>query len=469
MSVSLAAFLCCFSFGATVSLAQDQSTQSVADAARQERARKHDEQKPSAHVYTNEDLSRAHILTPSDRVVAEAKRNDCAEKKNCKPAAPQNSPASLDANSGTNGTSLGEVARQYRKQKELQALKPKQSAPFHLPFSAPALASPVLPERPALRSPVQPVFHPKSSSQVFRRDPFSSVPVRPHVPARARIDSAAAPPKNIQPTFRPDVRENVRPSSHPNAQPATPKKVMPLVQPSTVQPTVVQPRVVQSFAVQQPVQSNVRPVLRPDFHKIVRPNISRHPRLIAPAQPKIFSRLAAPAISIRSEQPVAPVFSVKPEGVRAPQPNLVRPSQTFSAARTVNVQPGDSLWKLSQKNLGHGSRWHELAAANPWIANPNRIRPGVSLALPSSVAAPTSFAAAVSPIGARTGSSIQVHRGDTLWTLARANLGRSAAWPCLAAANPGIANPNRIFPGQLLILPAGCGSPVSSSALSKVQ
>src|SRR5215467_3840118 len=43
---------------------QNQKDQSVAEAARQERARKENRQKKSKHVYTAEDLKRDHILTP---------------------------------------------------------------------------------------------------------------------------------------------------------------------------------------------------------------------------------------------------------------------------------------------------------------------------------------------------------------------------------------------------------------------
>src|SRR5579863_2498259 len=129
-------FLSFAAFGATISRAQDQQDQSVAEAARQERARKQEQQKSAKHIYTEEDLKHPNILTPEDRAQIEAKRNECAQKNNCSPAASQNPPSTLDANSPVPGTSLipgtslgpeislGEVARQLRKQKELEALKP---------------------------------------------------------------------------------------------------------------------------------------------------------------------------------------------------------------------------------------------------------------------------------------------------------------------------------------------------------
>jgi nucleoid-associated protein YgaU len=338
--------LCCATFGATVSRAQDQQDQSVAEVARQERARKQELQKRVKHVYTEEDLKHPNILTPEHRAQVEAKRNECVQKNNCSPAAPQNPPTSLDANSETPQIPLGDVARQLRKQKEWQALKPKQSEPFHLPFSTPALASPILSERPAIRPPAQPVLRPKTPSNVFRRDPFAAVPVRPRVPADARTNNHAG------------IRENM------------------------------------------------------------------------PVQPAA---------------PLAMVHSLAPR--------TAANSATIAAQKTVSVERGDSLWKLAKQNLGRGNRWPELLAVNPRIADPNHIRAGAQLNLPSAVAA--------TPNSARhdrnsAASTIRVQKGDTLWNLAKSHLSRASAWPCLAAANPSIANPNHIYENEELFIPLGC-------------
>jgi nucleoid-associated protein YgaU len=360
-------------FGATISRAQDQQDQTVAEAARQERARKQESQKRAKHVYTEEDLKHPSILTPEDRAQIEAKRNECAQKNNCSPAPSQNPPATLDANAPASGTSLGEVARQLRKQKELQALKPKQSELFHLPFSTPALASPILPERPPIRPPSQPVLRPKTSSpkmpsNVFRRDPFSAVPVRPEVHAKVRKE----------------------------------------------------------------ILSSVRPDIHPDVSKDVRPTLRAPVRSIPPALPRISSRPATPNILIQPKRPL--------------------PSAAMATPHTISVQPGDSLWKLAQQNLGRGNRWPQLLASNPWIADPNQIRAGAHLNLPAVAAT------AVSSHGANAAATIKVRKGDTLWTLAKSGLGRFSAWPCLAAANPSLVDPNRIYRGQLLVVPSACRS-----------
>jgi nucleoid-associated protein YgaU len=458
-----------FSFtilGATVSRAQDQQDQSVAEVARQERARKQEQQKSAKHVYTEEDLKHPNILTPEDRTQIEAKKNECAQKNNCAPA-PQNPPAALDANSQTPatslgpGTSLGEVARQLRKQKELQALKPKQTEPFHLPFSTPALASPILPERSAIHSPAQPVLRPKTSSpkmpsNVFRRDPFSAVPVRPEIP-RTEI---------VRPEIRrseksPNVRETVRPEVHADVHTSRRENIRPKA--SGVRPDVrgdVWPKV-REDAVPVPL------TVHPDLSKLVRPTIRAHRRLTAPAQPGVSSRLTAPSIFVQPAQPAPPSKPLQPPALSSPaQPvapgSTVRPLRpqpvlhppTISIQNVVTVQPGDSLWKLAQKTLGRGNRYTELLAINPSVVNPSQIRAGAQLNLPVVSGIPVSTGIASNSAS----PTVKVRKGDTLWNLAKSNLGRSSAWTCLAAANPSISDPNRIYEGQNLMLPRACSS-----------
>jgi nucleoid-associated protein YgaU len=139
----------------------------------------------------------------------------------------------------------------------------------------------------------------------------------------------------------------------------------------------------------------------------------------------------------------------------------VAPS-AMSSFRTLRIAPGDSLWKIAKQNLGRGSLWPELAAANPSLGNPLRLRAGSELSLPAApVVVVASPATRTEP---RAAGIIRVHRGDTLWSLAKANLGRASKWPCLASANPSVSNPGRIFAAQELIIPAACPPSVLSSA-----
>jgi nucleoid-associated protein YgaU len=286
--------LSCFLFGITNCNAQD-----VAEAARQERARKENQQKPPKHVYTEEDLRRARILTPEDSEKLEAKK-----KGQTVPAA-EKPPEAIDAQSAPAQLPLGDVARQYRKQKQVR--QPQQSAEFHLPFSNPPLAAPIRPLPP---------LHPPSN----RKDPF----------------------------------------------------------------------------------------LRPLLH---RPSISvPAPALIAPSRP-----------SVPMSHPSSPIL------------------------HSVTVHRGDSLWKLAQQNLGRGSRWRELLAANPGIEDPHKIEAGAQIYVPTRYSV------------SRTVLRISVRKGDTLWKIAQTTLGRGAFWPCIARANPLLRDANQIDVGQELIVPGGCG------------
>ncbi|RDX88140.1 Protein PLASTID MOVEMENT IMPAIRED 1-RELATED 1, partial [Mucuna pruriens] len=50
-----------------------------------------------------------------------------------------------------------------------------------------------------------------------------------------------------------------------------------------------------------------------------------------------------------------------------------------SAPTTTNVQPGDTLWSISSRIYGTGTRWKELVELNPHIRNPNIIIPNKTL------------------------------------------------------------------------------------------
>ncbi len=302
--------------------------QDVADAAKQERARKESLQKKSKHVYTEEDLKRAQILTPEDRAQIEARKNQAAPDAGEKPE------DALDAKSLSPDVPLGDVARRFRRLKELQKLQ--QSAEFHLPLAdAPVLASP---------KPMQ--------------------PVRPHA-------------------FKP-------------AAPAAPH-----------------------FAPYRP------PVKHSPF---ARPRIfTAAPPMIAPSRP--------PAARLAPAQPSAPV---------APTIAPLNPAKRDVVPTVVTVKRGDSLWKLAQQHLGRGVRWHDLLSSNPDILDPNHIVAGSQIVLPTSISS------------VRTTTKFTVRPGDTLSQIAQSQLGRASYAACIAHANPSIYDPNLIYAGQVLLLPASC-------------
>ena len=167
-----------------------------------------------------------------------------------------------------------------------------------------------------------------------------------------------------------------------------------------------------------------------------------------------------PNMLVRSahEAPVAPGFSnadliSTPDLTFAAFRPTTQPAPTapaFSNAsgpRSIIVKYGDSLWKLAQMNLGDGHRWHELAAINPEIVNPNHILPGTPINI-----AGTAPAAPASPSEPR----VAVRKGDSLWKIAQKKLGFGGFWGCIAKANPVIRDANRIYAGQVLAVPETC-------------
>jgi nucleoid-associated protein YgaU len=403
----------CLLFGATHCRAQE--TQDVAKAAREERERR-EQAKNSKHVYTEEDLARTKILTPEDEERFAADRK---EPIGPSPADGQTQ-ASLDASIDLPQLPLGDIARRYRDAKRAM----QAPTAFHLPFDEPAFASPIAPvPEPAPPRPTFSPAHPNllpaepravvapavpSPAPLHRVDPFArrSTPAAPSV---ARVAPTA-------PASRPSV-------SHPAPAPALPQRS---VAANVATPKLGSPK----FA---PVPT--APVVHPSIPRVAPAPEVRQPHLTTKftsrefESPKFAPAPAAPGV-------VAPEIAPAPAVATAP-----------SALHTVTVQPGDSLWKLAQQNLGRGSRWHELLAANPGVVDPTHLAAGTRIVVPTETPTLKHL---------KSDTKIAVQKGDTLSAIARANYGRAEAWRCIAQANPQIADANRIYEGQQLLLPFKC-------------
>jgi LysM repeat protein len=344
---------CAFSASAPV-WAQD-----VAEAARQEQARKDKQAKRLKHVYTEEDLKRARILTREDRELLDAKKRE--------QSVPGTATPSADADMQALGElPLGDVARMYRAMKELSLQG--QTAEFHLPATNTVAA------------------------------PKPGLVVRDFVAPKPILVPPTATKAPVAPVFRDNVI-------------AFPKAEFVAPQPPVVQPTAIQPKAVQPMAARMPVVANIVPG-RP-----MREFVAPRP---LPVQP----------LEIR--QPVAPVFS---------EPTL---------AHSVIVKRGDSLWKLAQVNLGDGNRWRELLAVNPGLVDPRHIVPGTAINIGGN-----GLVVPVTP-AAPADSTITVRKGDSLWKIAKLQLGSGGFWGCIAKANRAIRDANRIYAGQTLNLPSSC-------------
>jgi nucleoid-associated protein YgaU len=137
--------------------------------------------------------------------------------------------------------------------------------------------------------------------------------------------------------------------------------------------------------------------------------------------------------------PFTPRREVAPIARRADVPL----STLVASLQRKQVQPGDNWWKLAQQYLGDGGRWAELLRVNPGLSqDPRRLRAGTYVFVPQSTRARE----------APPGKQIIVRKGDTLWSLAREQLGCNTAWPKLGAANPEVTNVHQLQIGAKLRL-----------------
>jgi nucleoid-associated protein YgaU len=308
--------------------------QDVADAAKQERTRKESQQKKSKHVYTEEDLKRAQILTPEDRAQIEARKDQAA------PDAGEKSQDALDAKSLSSDVPLGDVARRFRRLKELQKLE--QSAQFHLPIADPVLASPkpMQPLRPHSFKPATPTArHFAPYQPPVKRSPF----------ARPRFFMAAPP--MIAPSRPPAARLVPAQPPAPAASaivPANPAKrdVAPKVVPSVLPSFVIAKR---GDSLWKLAEQHLGHGLR--WHDLVVAN----PGIVDPNHIMAGSQIVLPA--------------------------LVSPVRT---ATEFTVRPGDTLSQIAQSQLGHASYPECIVRSNPSIRDVNLIYAGPVLVLPSS-------------------------------------------------------------------------------------
>lgn len=348
--------------------------QDVAEAARQAQARKHQQTKHKKHVYTEEDLKRARILTREDQELLAAKQRNAVIPD-------AEAPTTLEAQS-LEHLPLGDVARMYRAMKELNHPQTGELAEYHLPVANAELAAPnvefVVP-KPNATAP-----------------PPHNTPAAPAFP-NTEVNAPALNALLVSPI--------------PNVPAPTPNHVTSAKSHSTAKAVSADAK----FAVSRPnmlVRSAHEAPVAPAFSNA---ELTSTPDLTFAA----FRPTTQPA-------PTAPAFS------------------NASGPRSIIVKYGDSLWKLAQMNLGDGHRWHELAAINPAIVNPNHIEPGTPINIAETAPA--------SPSEPR----VAVRKGDSLWKIAQKKLGFGGFWGCIAKANPVIRDANRIYAGQVLAVPETC-------------
>ena len=174
--------------------------------------------------------------------------------------------------------------------------------------------------------------------------------------------------------------------------------------------------------------------------------------IIPPEEPAVIS---VPEPAAVSEPTTVPEPTETPELAAteepapepSPQPEETPPPTSANDASvplTHVVQSGENLFRIS---LQYGCDWHALAVANN-LYNPNFVRAGESLTIPT--------ADQDTPPSLPTSHVVQ--QGENLY---RIGLRYDRPWDVIARAN-GIINPDRIYAGQTLTIPAA-ESPSSPS------
>lgn len=113
------------------------------------------------------------------------------------------------------------------------------------------------------------------------------------------------------------------------------------------------------------------------------------------------------------------------------------PGVTCPGGQIYRVVRGDSLFEIARR---FGVTLDSLIRANPHITDPNLIYPGQEICIP----------VPGMPL-CPSGTLYTVQAGDTMYEIARRN---NLPLSTLIAANPQVSDPNLIFPGQVLCIPA---------------
>lgn len=128
-----------------------------------------------------------------------------------------------------------------------------------------------------------------------------------------------------------------------------------------------------------------------------------------------------------------------------PSVNPQPPSQEYFI---YEVKSGDSLWKIAEQYLGSGTAYRTIMEINGLTSD--RIYPGMQLKIPANGDTGNGDTGSSNP--APVLREYTVKRGDSLWKIARTQLGSGSRYTEIMALNA-LEN-DTIHPGQILLLPA---------------
>jgi hypothetical protein len=118
---------------------------------------------------------------------------------------------------------------------------------------------------------------------------------------------------------------------------------------------------------------------------------------------------------------------------------------------TYVVAPGDRLTDVAARFLGDADRYPELAKASG-LPDPNKIVPGERIVLPAGARDRGASQYAAGPVHNGNSTTYIVHSGDRLSDVADRFLGDPDRYTEIAESS-GIQDPDRILPGEHIVLP----------------
>jgi len=155
---------------------------------------------------------------------------------------------------------------------------------------------------------------------------------------------------------------------------------------------------------------------------------------------------------IRNDGGIEPVVTTRTH--RLQQPAVV--SQKVGPSSQIQVIEGDSLWRIASRELGAGIRWAELLPVNPGLTETTTLIPGRLLTIPgsdSATAVKEPVIMQAPAVATRSGMrQVQIRDGDTLYDIARDELGNGGRWLEIQKLNDGL-NPNALPIGKKIWIP----------------
>ena len=126
----------------------------------------------------------------------------------------------------------------------------------------------------------------------------------------------------------------------------------------------------------------------------------------------------------------APAGTTAQPTSEAPSPPVAPDAVSALATSNYVVQPGDTLWRIAQQQLGAGERYPEIVTLNQQLlgGKPDFLRVGWALTLP--------IAETPQP------TQVVVQRGDTLTKIAARRLGDPTRWPEIYQASTHLEQPD---------------------------